>query len=70
MHFQSILNRIENYKGFAYQRARCSSRGGRPYLRVEVRAGSGSRGLCSECGEPGATYDLAQARWNELSART
>jgi len=48
-----------------YQRVRWSSRGGRPYLRVEVRARGGSRGRCSECGEPGAAYDHAQARWYE-----
>jgi hypothetical protein len=47
MHFQSILNRIENYKGFVYQRVRWPSRGGRPSLRVEARAWSGSRGRCS-----------------------
>ena len=65
MQVESIVNRIENYKGFVYEQVRWSSRAGRPCLQVEVRARRGSRGWCSGCGEPGATYDHARARWYE-----
>jgi len=65
MQVESILNRIENYKGFVYEQVRWSSPAGRPCLKVEVGARGGSRGRRSGCGEPGATYDLAQARWYE-----
>ncbi len=57
MRAKSILNRVEKYNGFVYERMRW--RGGEEKLAlvVEVRESVRGAARCSGCGEPGSGYD-------------
>jgi hypothetical protein len=45
MQVQSILNRMENYKGFLYEQVRWSSRAGRPCGMLSMVPSVGRRSL-------------------------
>jgi len=65
MQVKTLLNRVHPINGFVYERVRMveeetAPNGGR--MEVEVRARSGSRGICSGCGERGPGYDRLEER--------
>ena len=62
MRVKSILNQVEKYKDFVYERVRWKGEGGGRALEVEVRARAHRPGRCSGCGEPGPGYDRLPAR--------
>ena len=62
MRVKSILNQVEKYKDFVYERVRWKGEGRGRALEVEVRARAHRAGRCSECGEPGPGYDRLPAR--------
>ena len=62
MRVKSILNQVEKYKDFVYERVRWQGEGRERVLVVEVRPRAHRPGRCSECGEPGPGYDRLPAR--------
>ncbi|MEI6972743.1 MAG: ISL3 family transposase [bacterium] len=62
MHIKTILNRVENLKGFVYGEARLEQGERGPSLLVEIRPRKGSRGLCSVCGVSAPGYDTLGER--------
>jgi len=62
MRVKSILNQVEKYKDFVYERVRWRGEAGGRALEVEVRARAHRPGRCSGCGEPGPGYDTLPAR--------
>jgi len=62
MRVKSILNQVEKYKDFVYERVRWKGEGGGRALEVQVRARAHRGGRCSGCGEPGPGYDRLPAR--------
>jgi transposase len=62
MRVKSILNEVEKYKDFVYERVRWQGEGTERALVVEVRPRAHRPGCCSECGEPGPGYDRLPAR--------
>ena len=64
MQFKTILNRVENLKGFVYGDVRLEEGKRGPALLVEIRPRRGSRGHCSGCGHAAPGYDtLAERRF-------
>jgi len=62
MRVKSILNQVEKYKDFVYQRVRWEGAGRERTLVVEVRERAHRPGRCSECGEPRPGYDRLALR--------
>ena len=62
MRVKSILNQVEKYKDFVYERVRWQEEGQGRVLVVEVRPRAHRPGRCSECGEPRPGYDRLAAR--------
>jgi transposase len=62
MRVKSILNQVEKYKDFVYERVRWEGEGHERVLVVEVRERAHRPGCCSECGEPRPGYDRLPAR--------
>jgi len=62
MRVKSILNQVEKYKDFVYERVRWQGEGKERVLVVGVRPHANSPARCSECGEPGPGYDHLAAR--------
>jgi len=62
MRVKSILNQVEKYKDFVYERVRWQAEGQEQVLVVEVRPRAHRPGRCSECGEPRPGYDRLAAR--------
>jgi len=62
MRVKSILNQVEKYKDFVYERVRWQGEGQERVLVVEVRERAHRPGRCAECGEPGPGYDRLAAR--------
>ncbi len=46
MLIQTILNRVQKFKGFVYGKIRWSNWEGDPTLEIEIQARKGSRGEC------------------------
>ena len=58
MHITTILNQIENHKGFVFGRARYGdSVSDHDCIEILVRSRKKSKGICSVCGQKGSTYD-------------
>jgi transposase len=57
MRIQTILNRVQKFKSFAYGEARLEEHEGGPALIVAVRPRTNGRPHCSGCGRRGRTYD-------------
>jgi len=55
MQLTTILNRVEKYKSFVYEKARFSEDGAT--IEVTLRPRKGNRPVCSGCARPGAVYD-------------
>jgi len=62
MRVKSILNRVEKYKDFVYERVRWRGEGPEQGLVVELRERAHRPGRCAECGEPRPGYDRLEAR--------
>ena len=62
MRVKSILNQVEKYKDFVYERVRWREEGQERVLVVEVRERAHRPGRCAECGEPRPGYDRLAAR--------
>jgi len=65
MLLKTLLNRVHPVKGFIYGKARWVEDDSLPNgarLEVQLRSRVGSRGLCSGCGQAGATYDHLPSR--------
>jgi transposase len=62
MRVKSILNQVEKYKDFVYERVCWKGEGQERTLEVEVRPRAHRPGRCSGCGEPGPGYDRLPAR--------
>lgn len=62
MRVKSILNQVEKYKDFVYERVRWKDEGRGRALAVEVRPRAHRPGRCSGCGEPGPGYDRLPER--------
>ena len=62
MRVKSILNQVEKYKDFVYERVRWQGEGRERALRVEVRERAHCPGRCSECGERCPGYDRLSTR--------
>ena len=62
MRVKSILNQVEKYQDFVYERVRWQAEGQERVLVVEVRERAHRPGHCSECGEPRPGYDRLPAR--------
>ena len=56
---QTVLNNVHPLKGFVYADVRLIRSQGAAVARIEARVvpRKNSRGRCSRCGRPGATYD-------------
>ena len=62
MRVKSILNQVEKYKDFVYERVRWQEARQGGVLVVEVRPRAHCLGRCSACGERGPGYDRLSAR--------
>ena len=62
MQLNTILNRVEPFKSFAYGKARWAEGTERPTLEVEVHARKNGRAICSGCGRPRPGYDRLPER--------
>jgi transposase len=62
MHIQTILNRIQKYKGFVYGEAQLLKEKRATVLEISMRAHKGRRAACSGCGRKAAGYDELAAR--------
>ena len=62
MRVKSILNQVEKYKDFVYERVRWQAEGPERVLMVEVRPRAHRPARCSECGEAWPGYDRLPAR--------
>ena len=64
MQLKSILNRVERYKSFVYQKVTWVEGAERPALEVGIEARANGRPICSKCGRSGPGYDrLPQRRF-------
>ena len=66
MRIQTILNRVEKFKSFAYGEARLEERDGGPAVIVQVLPRTNGKPCCSGCGRPGAAYDRLEERHFEF----
>ena len=62
---QTILNSLEKFKSFVYEKCIYEVRGNRKALVVDLKARKNSRGKCIVCGKPCSTYDTRPARYYE-----
>lgn len=62
MLLQTILNRVQKFKGFVYGKIEMVENGGNPALEVNIHPRKGSRGICSGCGEKRSGYDTIGRR--------
>lgn len=62
MQLKTILNRVEKHKGFVYKDARFVGEGATLAIHVDVAPRSGSRAICSGCGQRAPGYDHLAVR--------
>ena len=62
MQLKTILNYVHPIKGFVYEAVRFFSAGDRFGLEVEVRPRTGTKAVCSGCGQKRPGYDTLGAR--------
>jgi transposase len=62
MQLKSILNRVERYKSFVYQKVTWVEGGECPALEVGIESRANGRPICSKCGHPGPGYDRLPVR--------
>jgi len=61
MLIQTMLNRLDRYKGFVYGKVAWRDKR-RTAIEIQVRARANSRPVCSGCGQPGTVYDHLRER--------
>jgi transposase len=57
MRLETLLNHVEKYKSFVYQKAKLTEDKGATQLEVEMRPRKNSKPICSKCHKPGPCYD-------------
>lgn len=62
MQLKTILNYVEPYKSFVYEKARWCGSGRARKLEVKIRARANSRAICSGCGKKRPGYDRLPER--------
>ena len=65
MLLKTLLNRVHPVKGFIYGKTKLVDDNSLPNgtrLEVQLRSRAGSKGICSGCGQAGATYDHLPSR--------
>lgn len=62
MQLQTILNRVERYKSFVYQRVEWDREASELTLRVTIEARANGRAICSGCGRKRPGYDRLAPR--------
>jgi transposase len=62
MRIQTILNRVEKFKSFAYCSARLEEQDDGPALVVRIEPRKNNRPICCGCGEGGPAYDHLEER--------
>jgi len=61
---KTLLNRLQKFKGFVYDKVRLVEDGAKLSIEVSIRPRKGSAPLCSCCSTPGGHYDtLAERRF-------
>jgi len=66
MQIKTILNRIQNFKSFVYEKVRLVENSAIPTLEISLRARSNSKPICSCCGRQGPGYDRTPERLFEF----
>jgi len=62
MQLTTILNRVEYFKSFVYEKARWVDDADRPTLEVNIEARRNGRPICSGCQQPAPGYDRLSER--------
>lgn len=57
MRLQTILNSVQKFKCFIYQKEELVSQGGNECLRITLLPRKNSKGICSGCNKPAGCYD-------------
>jgi transposase len=64
MQLKTILNHVEHYKSFVYQRVTWDEQAEEPTLRVEIESRANGQPQCSGCGQARPGYDrLPERTW-------
>ena len=66
MQIKTILNRIQKFKSFVYEKVRLVEDSAVPTLEISLRARSNSKPICSCCGRQGPGYDRNPERLFEF----
>ena len=59
---QTILNRIQQHRGFVYSAARLLGDVANLFIEIDIQPRQGSHPICSGCGKPGPGYDSLKLR--------
>lgn len=62
MQLKSILNAVEHYSSFVYEKCRLINANGQKCIEIDVRNRKGSRAICSGCQKPAPGYDRLEKR--------
>ena len=57
MRLETMLNSVQKFKSFVYDKTELKSDGDLKYVNVTVLPRKNSQGICSGCSKPGTTYD-------------
>lgn len=57
MRLQTILNSVQKFKSFIYQKEEFVNQGGKKSLRITLVPRKDTRGICSGCSKPAGCYD-------------
>jgi transposase len=66
MQLKTILNRVQKFKSFVYEKVVWLDSGDNPELMVKVAPRANSKAICSGCELPGPGYDTLQPRLFEF----
>jgi len=64
MQLKTILNHVEPYKSFVYQKVRWTDPMTKTMIEIQIEPRANSQAICSGCGEQAPGYDrLAERRF-------
>jgi transposase len=66
MRIQTILNRVEKFKSFAYGDVHLEERDEGPVLSIQIKSRKNGQPFCSGCGRCGRAYDRLEQRLFEF----